>query len=119
MERCEAKDGQTCSALAMVYCIHEKMFVSPQVDGKPLDWCATTDGKIECGREAARAYCVRNGFSHGAWAWNGPARTADANGAAAKLETVSLDASNWSSPGKVCDSKQEECQTFYSINCEK
>lgn len=120
MERCEATDGKTCSALSMVYCIREKMSVNPQVEGKPLDWCANTaDGKKECGREAARAFCVRNSFSHGAWSWNGPAGTVDADGAAAKLDTVSLDSSNLNGPGKVCDSKQEECQTFHSINCEK
>jgi hypothetical protein len=107
----------------MVYCIREKMFVNPTADGKPLDWCAVTkDGKKECGKEAATAFCVRNGFSHGAWTWNGPAATeaTDAKGYRnlAKLDTVSLDASNWSGPGKVCNSKQEECKTFYSINCE-
>jgi hypothetical protein len=123
MERCEAKDGKTCSALAMVYCIRDMLFVNPRVDGKPLDWCATTNGKKECGREAARAFCVRNGFSHGAWTWNGPADTqeVDAQGyrRPAKLDTVAVDESNSKGPGKVCNSKQEECKTFYSINCEK
>lgn len=120
MERCEAKDGKTCDALSMVYCIREKMFVDPKVDGKPLDWCdITKDGEKECGREAARTFCVRNGFSHGAWSWNGPGVTVDADGATAKLDNVSLDASDPSGSGKVCDSKQGECPTFYSINCEK
>ena len=123
MERCEAKGGKTCSAFRMVYCIREKMFVNPTVDGKPLDWCAITkDGKKECGKEAASAFCVRNGFSHGAWAWNGPAATettyAEGYPKPYKVDTVSLDASDSKSPGKVCNSKQEECKTFSSINCE-
>jgi len=116
MERCEATSGKTCSTFKMIYCIHDKMFVRPTVDGKPLDWCATKDGKQECGREAADAFCVRNGFSHGAWSFNGPAVSTDSNGA--KQDTVALDANKWTAPGKVCDSKKGGCTTFYSINCE-
>lgn len=116
MERCEAKNGKTCSTFGMIYCIHDKMFVSPMVDGKALDWCATRDGKTECGKAAADAFCERNGFSHGAWSFKGPTGSLDSKGN--KQDTVSIDARKRDAPGKVCNSKQGDCQTFVSINCE-
>lgn len=111
MERCEAKDGKTCSALGMVDCLRDKMYTSPKVDGKPLDWCTTTaNGATECGRKVAWWFCARNGALHGTWAWNGPTD--------AELGTVSLDPIDFKGPVKTaCDGKQGECKTFFSINC--
>jgi hypothetical protein len=126
MERCEAEDGKTCSALGMVECIDDKMYTNPQVDGKPLDWCTTTaDGTKSCGGGVAWDFCARMGALHGTWAWNGPADAfaVDAKGVRTELDTVSLDLKDFKGPaGKIpvkvaCNGKQGECKTFYSINC--
>lgn len=124
MERCEAKNGKTCSTFRTINCIHDKMFIRPKVDGKSLDWCATTkDGKQDCGKAAANAFCIRNGFSHGAWSFNGPFESKVFEGSAyVGQDTVALDADDGYAPAsklKVCDSKKGDCTTFISINCEK
>lgn len=120
MKKCQATAGRNCSTFFMVYCIHDKMFENPTVNGTALDWCATVDGTKDCGRAAADLFCVCNGFSHGAWAFSGPMTSIDPKGRG--QDTISLNSQAQLSSGdgtsKVCSSKPNSCNTFVSISCE-
>lgn len=95
-----------CSTFVAINCIREKLFIDPRVDGKLLDWC--TEGSDKgCGREAASAFCVSQGFSHGAWSYGGP-------------YTPSIDEDTFQPKTKrTCSGKTETCQAFSTIWCEK
>jgi len=95
--------GKNCSTFLTINCIREKLFVDPSVDGKLLDWCL--EGNTGCGRPAASAFCVSQGFSHGAWAFGGPYQPS--------VDAIVLQPKT----GRTCDSQREKCQAFSSIFC--
>jgi len=101
-------DGKNCSTFVAINCIREKLFVRPTVDGTLLDWCL--EGNTGCGWPAASAFCVSQGFSHGAWAFGGPYEPV---GGGAMFQTVQP------KTNQTCDSKREKCQAFANISCEK
>lgn len=103
-QTCEATPGRNCSTFVVINCIRSKLFLDPTVNGTLLDWCV--DGDKGCGREAANAFCIKQGFSHGSWSYGGPY----VSGFRDTIQPTT---------GRVCDSKAEKCQAFSSIFCER